>query len=426
MSKILTNEQLLTLKFFSGYQYSPEKKKIVYLASQSNLKENKSFKELFIMNLDGTDIKLISEPNQQIAQPTFVLGGEKIVYIQGGKLSIMNIDGSGKKTISADSKINSDVEGYLFNKELTKLIIVKNVTVEGLQVKMGKDVYPDCDKTTNCYIADDLGYTHWNAIQNQIQRPFVYDVKYDKEKDDIIIDEKSEKNILEKYTFECPSSPFGGMEEIDISNDGQKIYFACKRSTGRDYCVSTNLDIFEYTFGKDELLNICKGVYENINELKINLYDGINFDTSFKEQQNKIQENLMKIYGEKTFYKKDNNGKIDFNLGYNNSPKLSPDNKLICWISMERDGYESDIFRLCVFNFETKEKFYITEGFETNISDFCWGADNKTIYLTAVENAVYQIYKIDIEAKKIEKIEVHPGNITKLDIFLICQNQADI
>ena len=105
MSKILTNEQLLTLKFFSGYQYSPEKKKIVYLASQSNLKENKSFKELFIMNLDGTDIKLISEPNQQIAQPTFVLGGEKIVYIQGGKLSIMNIDGSGKKPFQQIAKL---------------------------------------------------------------------------------------------------------------------------------------------------------------------------------------------------------------------------------------------------------------------------------------------------------------------------------
>ena len=43
-SKLLTNEILLTLKTFSCYEYSPEKKKILYLVSQPDLKENKSFK----------------------------------------------------------------------------------------------------------------------------------------------------------------------------------------------------------------------------------------------------------------------------------------------------------------------------------------------------------------------------------------------
>ena len=314
-SKLLTNELFLTLKGFSGYKFSPEKQKIIYLVSQSDLKENKSIKELFIMNADGTDVKLISEPDQVIAEPDFILGGEKIAYIQKGELYIMNLDGSSKKKISQECKINSDIEGFKFNENFTKLILVKSVKVEGLQVKKGNDAYPDCDKATNCYIADDLCYTHWNTLQNQIQRPFFYDIKFDKEKDDIIIDEKSEINILEKYTFECPSSPFGGMEEIDISKDGNKIYFVCKRFTGREYSVSTNTDIFEYTFGKNELLNICKGVYENKDNLKVNIYEGVDFTLSFKNQQNIIQNNVMKIYGEKTFYKKDENGKIDMNLG---------------------------------------------------------------------------------------------------------------
>ena len=177
-----------------------------------------------------------------------------------------------------------------------------------------------------------------------------------------------------------------------------------KRFTGRDYAVSTNSDLFEYTFGKDELLNICKGVYENKNNLKINLYEGIHFDLSFKNQQNKIQENVMKIFGDKTFYKKDKNGKINFNLGYNNFPKLSPDNKLICWLGMDRDGYESDINKLYLFNFETKEKYYVTEGLETFISSFCWGLDNKIIYFTAVWEGTFQIYKTDIINKKVEKV----------------------
>jgi dipeptidyl aminopeptidase/acylaminoacyl peptidase len=310
-TKVLTNELLLTLKSFSYYRYSPEKQKILYLTSQRDLKENKSYNELNIMNIDGTESKLISEPNTEIQEPQFILKGEKIAYIAKGEIYIMNIDGTEKKKISSDIKINSDVEGFIFNENLTKLLIIKLIKLEGLHVKKGNDIYPDCDKATNCYIADDLRYTHWDSLKDKIKRPFIYDVKYDKEKDDIIIDEKSEINLLEKYTFECPSAPFGGMEEININKNGDKVYFVCKRFTGKDYAVSTNTDIFEYTFGKNELLNICKGIYENKDNLKINLYEGIDYTLSFKSQQNKIQNNIMKIYGDKTFYKKDKNGKID-------------------------------------------------------------------------------------------------------------------
>ena len=81
-SKLLTNELLLTLKTFSCYEYSPEKKKILYLVSQPDLKENKSFKELYVMNEDGTEPKKISEQGQAIDGPTFILNGEKIAYIQ--------------------------------------------------------------------------------------------------------------------------------------------------------------------------------------------------------------------------------------------------------------------------------------------------------------------------------------------------------
>ena len=58
-TKVLTNEILLTLKSFSYYRYSREKQKILYLTSQRDLKENKSFNELYIMNADGTESKLI-------------------------------------------------------------------------------------------------------------------------------------------------------------------------------------------------------------------------------------------------------------------------------------------------------------------------------------------------------------------------------
>ena len=108
--KELTNALLLTLKSLSNYKYSPEKKKILYLTSQADLKENKSKKELYIINSDGTDAKLISTPGETVAEPTFILKGEKIVYISKGELYFMNIDGSNKKKVFCKkSEINSNV-----------------------------------------------------------------------------------------------------------------------------------------------------------------------------------------------------------------------------------------------------------------------------------------------------------------------------
>ena len=399
-SKVLTSEILLTLKSCSYYRYSPQTQKILYLTSQRDLKENKTFNELCIMNVDGTELKIISEPGKNIEEPQFILKGEKIAYIQEGKIYIMNADGSHKNKISENNKINSNIEGFLFDENLTKLLIIKSVQLEGLNVIKGNVAYPDCDKATDCYIADDLCYTHWDSLKDKIKRPFIYNVKHDKEKDDIIIDDKSEIDLLNKYKFECPSHYYGCQDEFCFNKTGDKLYFILKRFTGREYAVSTNSDLFEYTFGKNELLNICKGVYENRDNLIINLYEGIDFCLSFKPQQNKIQENAMKIFGDKTFYKKDKTGKIDMNLGYNNFPKLSPDNKLICWLSMDRDGYESDINELYIYNFETKEKFFITEGLDTFISSFCWGLDNKTIYFSAVWEGATKYIKVILLIKK--------------------------
>ena len=401
----LTNELLLTLNNLLGYKYSPEKNKIIYLISKSDIQENKTNKELYIMNSDGSEVKLISNPIESISEPIFIFRGEKIAYLYNGELYFMNLDGSNKKKILCKQKeINLNVEGFLFNENSKKLILVKLVKLDSLHVKMGNDIYKDCDKATNCYITDDLCYTHWNTLQNQIQRPFIYNITYDNYSDDIIIDETSEINILNKYNFECPSSPFGGINEILFNSNGDKIYFMLKRFFGREYAFSTNTDIFEYTFGKEEILNLCKGTYENINNLEVDIYKGVDFSLSLKEQQRIIQKNVVNIYGKKTFYKTNEKGEYDFNLGYNSEPKLSPDNKMISWLSMERDGYESDITKIYIFNFSTKEKLCITEGFDTSISSYCWSFDNKSIYFTAVWNAVFQIYKINIFNKKIEKI----------------------
>jgi dipeptidyl aminopeptidase/acylaminoacyl peptidase len=84
------------------------------------------------------------------------------------------------------------------------------------------------------------------------------------------------------------------------------------------------------------------------------------------------------------------------NVGYDTNPQFSPDGQYVAWLSMERDGYESDRNRLCVYNLTTGEKKYMTESFDSNVDDFCW-SDTKDamIYFIGVWHGTENLYAIN-------------------------------
>lgn len=55
------------------------------------------------------------------------------------------------------------------------------------------------------------------------------------------------------------------------------------------------------------------------------------------------------------------------NPGYDVNPKFSPNGQYVAWLSMARNGYESDRNRLCVYNLKTGEK-HIQQSHSTLMS----------------------------------------------------------
>ena len=66
------------------------------------------------------------------------------------------------------------------------------------------------------------------------------------------------------------------------------------------------------------------------------------------------------------------------------TPKFSPNGKYIAWQSMERDGYESDRNRLCIYNLDDGQKTFVTESFESGVDDYCWNNDSQSLYFVGV------------------------------------------
>ena len=205
-------------------------------------------------------------------------------------------------------------------------------------------------------------YRHWDHYVESIQHPFVADVTEDGIKDGV--------DMLEGEPYECPMEPFGGMEQLAWSPDSKSIAYTCRKKTGLAYSISTDSDIYIYKIGTRETKNLCKPADYVEPE--------INPTVSMKYQKVNDKENLKN------------------NVGYDTNPKFSPDGKYIAWLSMERNGYEADRNRLCIYDLSTGEKKYVTESFDSGVDDFVW-SDSKDamIYFIGVWHATENLYAVN-------------------------------
>ena len=250
------------------------------------------------------------------------------------------------------------MEGFKFSPDRKKVIILKSLPFH----EVIKENPSDLPKATGRLVTD-LMYRHWDHYVESIQHPFVAKVTADGIATTAI-------DILDGQPYECPMEPFGGMEQLDWSTDSKQIAYTCRKKTGLVYSISTDSDIYLYNIGTRETKNLCKPA--NYQE------PAVDPTKTLKTQAVNAEENLKN------------------NVGYDQNPKFSPDGKYVAWLSMERDGYESDRQRLCCYDLTTGEKRYLTETFDSHVDDFCW-SDTKDarIFFIGVWHATENLYAIN-------------------------------
>ena len=354
-SPTMTPEALWAMGRISSYEASPDGKRIVFQVGYYSVKQNKSHHVLYMMNADGSNRQLLTHSAKNETDATW-LDAETIAFLTGGEIWAMKADGTARRQLS---KTDSQVEGFKFSPDRSRVIILKSIPFH----EVIKENPEDLPKATGRLVTD-LMYRHWDHYVESIQHPFVCSVG------DGLAIANDGKDILEGEPYECPMEPFGGMEQLAWSPDSKTIAYTCRKKTGLAYSISTDSDIFLYDVLTRQTRNLCKP--EGYNEPKIDP------TKSMKHQAVNAPENLKN------------------NPGYDQNPKFSPDGKYVAWLSMARNGYESDRQRLCVYNLSTGEKKYLTETFDSNVDDFCW-SDNKDalIYFIGVWHATENLYAVN-------------------------------
>ena len=88
--------------------------------------------------------------------------------------------------------------------------------------------------------------------------------------------------------------------------------------------------------------------------------------------------------------------KISTSAGGNFSPSYSPDGKYIAWRSQARAGYESDRFRLALYDRATRKITLPMDDFDRWVDEFVWAPDSRSIYFTGADEGEEPIFQLDL------------------------------
>ena len=325
---LMTPEALWAMGRIGSCAASPDGSKVVYQVGYYSVKHNKSHQVLYVMNVDGSNQALLTTGSKSETDPAWLPDG-RIAFITGGEIWAMKADGTDRQQLS---QTEGGVEGFKFSPDGQKVIILKSIPFHEV-IKKNPD---DLPKATGRLVTD-LMYRHWDHYVESIQHPFVCSVSGG-------ITAASMTDLLEGEPFECPMEPFGGIEQLDWSPDSKQIAYTCRKKTGLEYSISTDSDIFLYDVETKTTRNLCKP--------SDYVAPKVDPTVTLKVQSVNSPENLKN------------------NVGYDQNPQFSPDGKQIAWLSMERDGYEADLNRLCICDLATGTKRYL--NWKSDIDAFCW------------------------------------------------------
>ena len=347
----MTPEALLAFGRLSDPQMSPDGEYILYGVSYTSTADNRSCRNLFICRKDGSDRQQITKSGKSLSNARWINGGKGLAFIMGGQIWTANLkqgkDGWEVSGLTQVSNVPAGISEFKLSPDQSKMIYVSYVKSD---VKTPADCYEDLGKA-NAYTTDDLMYRHWDHTVMEIPHSFIADFS---PKAEMSVTPEVSVDILEgePANYELPTEPFSGIEQLDWSPDGKFIAYSCRKVTGKRYAFSTNTEIYIYNVenGKSSLIS--------------------------------------------------NAG------GYDTDPVWSPDGSRICWVSMERDGYEADKQRLMVAEADwsnldengcpkTSEPVDATADFKYNVGGPVWDENCKDIYFASLAEGLQGIFRAE-------------------------------
>lgn len=321
---------------------SPDELWVVFTRRAWDPEANKTTTNLWLVSIDGKTMRqLTSAKHQEDTSPIWSPDGRTVAFVsnRSGSQQIWTIRVDGGEA-----------------RQLTKFPLdVGNLrwSPTGRHIAFSAEVYPDtCDFETTArrdkeradspvkaMKFDRLFIRHWDKwFEGKRSHIFVLPVK---QADGEWVMAGPATDLMEGVNGDCPTKPFGGVEEYAWSPDGKELAYTTQ--LGPDEAWSTDLNIY--------LVPITGGPARCITA------DNKAIDTQ---------------------------------------PVYSPVGNTIVYLATKRPGFESDRRRIILYDRKSGNTRTLTESWDRSAGSVAWSPKGKSLFVTAAEAAREKIFTIDV------------------------------
>jgi len=336
----MTFSDLMQMRRLGDIALSPDGRWVMYAATDVDLAKNTKTSHLWIVPVAGGPARALTDSMAGESHGRFSPDGKQILFESsrdGGQQIWLADFNTADGTIGEPHKLTSlstETDGAMWSSESTHILFVSKV-------------YPDCSDDACNKARDDereqskvkarifthLLYRHWTEFTGD-KRSHLFLVS---------TDGSAPRDLTPGDEHDVPPFQLEGPDQYAFSPDGTEIAF--EENLDPVPAISTNGDIF--TLRLDD-------------------------------------PNAKPV-------------KISTSPGGDHSPQYSPDGRYIAWRSQARAGYESDRFRLVIYDRQTKQIKDVLPNFDRWVDEFTWAPDSQTIYFAYSDYGEERIDSVQLD-----------------------------
>ncbi|MFT5784421.1 MAG: dipeptidyl aminopeptidase/acylaminoacyl peptidase, partial [Candidatus Krumholzibacteriia bacterium] len=342
---------MLAMERLSDPQVSPDGKWVAFNVSTPDVDANRSRTNLWLASLDGKVTRQLTDNPASDSSPRWA-DDNTIIFLssRSGKSQIWQINPNG-----GEARQFSDFALSVGNLELAPTLDGMLFTMDvypGMTVAetVARDAEKAADKTTGM-IYDELMFRHWDTWEDG-KRSHIFLLKNGSDEP---ID------LMPSVDTDVPTRPWGGMEEVAVSPDATEVIFTAKILPGSEPAWSTDYDLYAVPVdGSGDIRCITEA-----------------------------------------------------NEAWDTEPVFTPDGKTLCYLAMDRPGFESDRFHIEMMDWATGESRRIDvsyEGLSLSPHGLKFSSNGKTIYASVGLLGQKSILKIDVKSGVAKKVQTMGSN----------------
>jgi dipeptidyl aminopeptidase/acylaminoacyl peptidase len=335
--KPFTFEDMMSLKRIGGPVISPDGKWVLFSAVDVDLNENKRTSHLWVVPVAGGIARQLPGTAAGETSGRWSPDGKSYLYISAA-------DGSSQIWVTGFDSAAGTPSGA--PKKITSISTEADGAIwspDGKNIVFTSDVFPGCmDDACNKFSDEERAKSKVKAMvfEHLLFRHWTH---YSNGKRSHLFVVPAEGGVVKDLMpgdHDVPPFNLGGQDFYAISPDGKEVAFTS--NWDEVGATSTNNDIF--------VIPITGGQPK----------------------------------------------KLSTSPGSDSTPLYSPDGKYLAWRMQKRAGYESDRFRLVVYDRGSGQITNLTEGFDQWVESYTWSPDSKFIYFTSEKEGASPIYRLNL------------------------------